>query len=127
MENYEIKSLDVNDNATSTRFDDSISNNNNNNNADNTIGQQQFDQNYIDNQQQQQQQSYQTRTIYINQLNQSIQIVSKFCSNSISTSKYNVFTFLPKFLFEQFSKYSNIFFFMIVMLQVSFITYIVFV
>ena len=118
MENYEIKSVDVNDNATSTRFDDSISNNNNNNNADNTIGQQ-FDQNYIDNQQQQQQ-SYQTRTIYINQLNQSsIQIVSKFCSNSISTSKYNVFTFLPKFLFEQFSKYSNIFFFMIVMLQVS--------
>ena len=114
MENYEIKSVDVNDNATSTRFDDSISNNNNN--ADNTIGQQ-FDQNYIDNQQQQQP-PYQTRTIYINQLNQSIQIVSKFCSNSISTSKYNVFTFLPKFLFEQFSKYSNIFFFMIVMLQV---------
>jgi hypothetical protein len=116
MENYEIKSVDVNDNATSTRFDDSISNNNNN--ADNTIGQQ-FDQNYIDNQQQQQP-PYQTRTIYINQLNQSIQIVSKFCSNSISTSKYNVFTFLPKFLFEQFSKYSNIFFFMIVMLQVLF-------
>lgn len=35
-----------------------------------------------------------------------------------STSKYNLITFLPKFLFEQFSKYSNIFFFMIVMLQV---------
>ena len=42
---------------------------------------------------------------------------TKFCSNSISTSKYNVFTFFPKFLFEQFRKYSNIFFFMIVLLQ----------
>jgi phospholipid-transporting ATPase len=41
----------------------------------------------------------------------------KHCSNSISTSKYNAFTFLPKFLFEQFQKYSNVFFFIIVMLQ----------
>lgn len=30
--------------------------------------------------------------------------------NHISTTKYNVFTFLPKFLFEQFSKYANLFF-----------------
>ena len=41
----------------------------------------------------------------------------KYCSNSISTSKYNVVTFFPKFLFEQFRKYSNIFFFIIAMLQ----------
>ncbi|KAK9461047.1 uncharacterized protein V1516DRAFT_674868 [Lipomyces oligophaga] len=30
--------------------------------------------------------------------------------NHISTTKYNIATFLPKFLFEQFSKYSNLFF-----------------
>lgn len=41
----------------------------------------------------------------------------KFKKNSISTSKYNILTFIPKFLFEQFQKYSNIFFFVIVMFQ----------
>ncbi|KAI6168614.1 Ca-transporting ATPase [Pisolithus thermaeus] len=33
-----------------------------------------------------------------------------FCSNFVSTSKYNVVTFTPKFLKEQFSKYANVFF-----------------
>ncbi|KAH7883148.1 Ca-transporting ATPase [Phlebopus sp. FC_14] len=33
-----------------------------------------------------------------------------FCSNFVSTSKYNVVTFLLKFLKEQFSKYANLFF-----------------
>ncbi|GAA5877115.1 hypothetical protein JCM8547_008961 [Rhodosporidiobolus lusitaniae] len=33
-----------------------------------------------------------------------------FEGNSVSTSKYNVVTFVPKFLAEQFSKYANIFF-----------------
>jgi len=41
----------------------------------------------------------------------------KFCSNKIHTSKYNVLTFLPKFLFEQFRRYSNIFFLIIALLQ----------
>lgn len=41
----------------------------------------------------------------------------KFCSNRISTAKYNLFTFLPKFLFEQFRRYSNIFFLVIALLQ----------
>ncbi|PWN51558.1 putative P-type ATPase [Violaceomyces palustris] len=35
---------------------------------------------------------------------------SKFSDNYISTSKYNVITFVPKFLVEQFSKYANVFF-----------------
>ncbi|PPQ62936.1 hypothetical protein CVT24_006176 [Panaeolus cyanescens] len=35
---------------------------------------------------------------------------SEFSSNFVSTSKYNMATFLPKFLFEQFSKYANLFF-----------------
>ncbi|OBA20430.1 membrane-spanning Ca-ATPase [Metschnikowia bicuspidata var. bicuspidata NRRL YB-4993] len=33
-----------------------------------------------------------------------------FYGNHISTTKYNVATFLPKFMFEQFSKYANLFF-----------------
>ncbi|CAA7261647.1 unnamed protein product [Cyclocybe aegerita] len=35
---------------------------------------------------------------------------TEYCSNFVSTSKYNLVTFLPKFLFEQFSKYANLFF-----------------
>lgn len=35
---------------------------------------------------------------------------NKYVDNQVSTAKYNVATFLPKFLFEQFSKYANIFF-----------------
>ena len=40
-----------------------------------------------------------------------------FLSNSITTAKYNVFTFLPKFLFEQFRRYSNLFFLAICIFQ----------
>lgn len=41
----------------------------------------------------------------------------KFIDNHVSTAKYNVFTFLPKFLFEQFSKYANLFFLFTAILQ----------
>ncbi|THU89359.1 calcium transporting ATPase [Dendrothele bispora CBS 962.96] len=34
----------------------------------------------------------------------------EYCSNYVSTSKYNLVTFVPKFLAEQFSKYANLFF-----------------
>ncbi|KAI9009433.1 hypothetical protein BC832DRAFT_608554 [Gaertneriomyces semiglobifer] len=34
----------------------------------------------------------------------------KWLHNGISTAKYNVLSFLPKFLFEQFSRYANLFF-----------------
>jgi len=44
-----------------------------------------------------------------------------YISNSISTSKYSLVTFLPKFLFEQFRKYSNIFFLFIVVFQVNYL------
>jgi phospholipid-transporting ATPase len=44
---------------------------------------------------------------------------AKFISNRISTSKYSLITFIPKFLFEQFRKYSNIFFLCIVIFQVN--------
>ncbi|KAK7045662.1 aminophospholipid translocase [Paramarasmius palmivorus] len=35
---------------------------------------------------------------------------NEFVNNYVSTSKYNMATFLPKFLLEQFSKYANLFF-----------------
>jgi phospholipid-transporting ATPase len=41
----------------------------------------------------------------------------KFKNNSISTGKYTFLTFLPKFLYEQFRKYANIFFLTIGLLQ----------
>ncbi|KAJ1968558.1 aminophospholipid translocase, partial [Dispira parvispora] len=48
------------------------------------------------------------RIIHLN--NPSLNAPSKFIHNRISTAKYNLITFLPKFLLEQFSKYANIFF-----------------
>ncbi|XP_064481329.1 probable phospholipid-transporting ATPase IA isoform X3 [Ornithodoros turicata] len=52
------------------------------------------------------------RIIYINSPQK-----QKFCSNSISTAKYNMISFLPKFLFEQFRRYANVFFLFIALLQ----------
>ncbi|RWS16411.1 putative phospholipid-transporting ATPase IA-like protein [Dinothrombium tinctorium] len=40
-----------------------------------------------------------------------------FITNVVNTAKYNPLSFLPKFLFEQFRRYSNIFFLMIALLQ----------
>lgn len=44
---------------------------------------------------------------------------SRFRNNVISTAKYTMYTFLPKFLFEQFRRYSNIFFLFVAIMQVS--------
>lgn len=73
------------------------------------------------------------RTCYINDTKSNQQF--KFCSNYVSTTKYNLVTFLPKFLFgacltslvsgvgrwklrtEQFSKYANLFFLFTVCIQ----------
>ncbi|OCH92040.1 calcium transporting ATPase [Obba rivulosa] len=35
---------------------------------------------------------------------------AEFASNYVSTTKYNVVTFVPKFFYEQFSRYANLFF-----------------
>ncbi|KAJ1736271.1 aminophospholipid translocase [Coemansia biformis] len=48
------------------------------------------------------------RTVHIG--NQESNAQYKFKHNRVSTAKYNLMTFLPKFLFEQFSKYANLFF-----------------
>ena len=42
---------------------------------------------------------------------------ARYLDNHVSTAKYNVATFLPKFLFEQFSKYANLFFLFTAALQ----------
>ncbi|KOS17081.1 putative phospholipid-transporting ATPase [Escovopsis weberi] len=55
------------------------------------------------------------RVIYLN--NPPANAANKYVDNHISTAKYNVATFLPKFLFEQFSKVANIFFLFTAALQ----------
>ena len=49
--------------------------------------------------------------------NPPINAVHKFVDNHVSTAKYNAVTFLPKFLYEQFSKYANLFFLFTAILQ----------
>lgn len=44
--------------------------------------------------------------------------VKPFVNNKISTSKYNVLTFLPKNLFYQFQKISNVYFLLLALLEV---------
>ncbi|KAI9302549.1 hypothetical protein BJ944DRAFT_167058 [Cunninghamella echinulata] len=55
-----------------------------------------------------QQVSNEPRLIYLN--NETFNSQQKFMGNSISTAKYNPVTFLPKFLYEEFSKPANLFF-----------------
>ncbi|KAL6891308.1 phospholipid-translocating P-type ATPase [Trichoderma longibrachiatum] len=55
------------------------------------------------------------RIIHLN--NPPANAANKYVGNHISTAKYNVATFLPKFLFEQFSKVANIFFLFTAALQ----------
>merc|ERR1719334_2345046 len=52
------------------------------------------------------------RTIILNE-NQA----QKYKNNKISTAKYTPITFIPRFLFEQFRRYANIFFLCIGLLQ----------
>ncbi|XP_041653366.1 phospholipid-transporting ATPase IA isoform X2 [Cheilinus undulatus] len=52
------------------------------------------------------------RLIYLNQPQ-----FTKFCSNRVSTAKYNVLTFLPRFLYSQFRRAANAFFLFIALLQ----------
>ncbi|XP_039607307.1 probable phospholipid-transporting ATPase IA isoform X4 [Polypterus senegalus] len=52
------------------------------------------------------------RLIFINQPQ-----LTKFCGNHVSTAKYNVLTFLPRFLYSQFRRAANAFFLFIALLQ----------
>ncbi|KAI8583404.1 hypothetical protein K450DRAFT_223488 [Umbelopsis ramanniana AG] len=53
-------------------------------------------------------QESEARLIYIN--NQALNEQQNYLHNRIFTGKYTSFTFLPKFLYEEFSKYANLFF-----------------
>ncbi|TKA29747.1 hypothetical protein B0A50_03110 [Salinomyces thailandicus] len=55
------------------------------------------------------------RVIHLN--NPPANAINKYVDNHVSTAKYNIATFLPKFLFEQFSKYANLFFLFTAILQ----------
>ncbi|KAF3938341.1 hypothetical protein ABW19_dt0210425 [Dactylella cylindrospora] len=55
------------------------------------------------------------RMIHIN--NPPANSLNKYVDNHVSTTKYNIATFLPKFLYEQFSKYANLFFLFTAIIQ----------
>ncbi|EEB06884.2 P-type ATPase [Schizosaccharomyces japonicus yFS275] len=55
------------------------------------------------------------RVVYIN--DPDANGVQKFASNKVSTSKYNIASFIPLFLAEQFSKYANLFFLLTSIIQ----------
>ncbi|KMZ61764.1 putative Phospholipid-transporting ATPase [Zostera marina] len=57
------------------------------------------------------------RTIYCNDRDSNLPV--RFKGNSISTTKYNVLTFLPKGLFEQFRRVANLYFLMISILSTT--------
>ncbi|WJZ91172.1 hypothetical protein VitviT2T_010271 [Vitis vinifera] len=57
------------------------------------------------------------RTIYCNDRDANFPV--RFKGNSISTTKYSVFTFLPKGLFEQFRRVANLYFLMISILSTT--------
>ncbi|XP_047410286.1 phospholipid-transporting ATPase IB-like [Sciurus carolinensis] len=55
---------------------------------------------------------FKVRTIYINE-----PLKNVFCTNTISTTKYSKWSFLPRYLYLQFSKAANAFFLFITILQ----------
>nr|UUJ75284.1 aminophospholipid-translocating P4-type ATPase [Verticillium dahliae] len=55
------------------------------------------------------------RIIHLN--NPPANAANKYVNNHVSTAKYNIATFLPKFLLEQFSKIANVFFLFTAALQ----------
>ena len=57
--------------------------------------------------------STEPRTIELNDLSAN----AIFVNNKVSTTKYNFATFLPKFLFQEFSKYANLFFLFTAIIQ----------
>ncbi|XP_074589992.1 phospholipid-transporting ATPase 3-like [Curcuma longa] len=57
------------------------------------------------------------RTIYCN--DREANLLARFKVNSVSTTKYNILTFLPKGLFEQFRRVANLYFLMISILSTT--------
>lgn len=57
------------------------------------------------------------RIIHIN--NAQLNDEQKFLHNRVTTGKYSVLSFLPRFLYEEFSKYANLFFLFVSCIQVG--------
>lgn len=60
-----------------------------------------------------------SRTVCCNQPHLHERKPLKYCSNYISTTKYNVLTFLPKALFEQFRRVANLYFLLAALLSLT--------
>ncbi|CAI0473376.1 unnamed protein product [Linum tenue] len=63
-----------------------------------------------------------SRIVYCNEPIKHRKKPLKYCSNYISTTKYNVITFLPKALFEQFRRVANIYFLLAAILSLTPVT-----
>lgn len=61
--------------------------------------------------------SQRVRKVYLNDPEMNLQQQVEFCDNVVVTSRYTAVTFLPKFLFESFSKVANFFFLVVCILQ----------
>ncbi|KAL2243223.1 probable phospholipid-transporting ATPase 4 isoform X3 [Sesamum indicum] len=60
-----------------------------------------------------------SRTVYCNQPHVHTQKPNKYCTNYISTTKYNILTFLPKAIFEQFRRVANLYFLLAAVLSLT--------
>jgi len=61
------------------------------------------------------------RLIFLNNPERNRTNDPKYVSNFVTTSKYSVLSFVPKFLYEQFSRYANLFFLFTACIQVNFL------
>ncbi|KAG5537912.1 hypothetical protein RHGRI_025113 [Rhododendron griersonianum] len=60
-----------------------------------------------------------SRIVFCNEPRRHVMKHLKYCSNYISTTKYNVITFLPKAIFEQFRRVANLYFLLAACLSIS--------
>ncbi|KAK4417773.1 putative phospholipid-transporting ATPase 8 [Sesamum alatum] len=60
-----------------------------------------------------------SRVVYCNDPDNPDQLVLRYCSNYVSTTKYNAFNFIPKSLFEQFRRVANIYFLVVACVSFS--------
>ncbi|KAI8556047.1 hypothetical protein RHMOL_Rhmol05G0222300 [Rhododendron molle] len=60
-----------------------------------------------------------SRIVFCNEPRRHVHKPLKYCSNYISTTKYNVITFLPKAIFEQFRRVANLYFLLAACLSIT--------